>query len=79
MRIALTVGHSILKNGCITSADGTKFGGGSEYKFNKTISKYVAKELRKNGHDVDVIICPEKLFTASTQEKGYFTRRLHSS
>ena len=28
MRIAVVVGHSILKNKAITSADGTKLGGG---------------------------------------------------
>lgn len=71
MKIAITVGHSRLKNGCYTSADGTKFGGGNEYKFNKTFSSYLAKVLRKNGHTVDVIICPEKKFTKSVQEKSY--------
>lgn len=71
MKIALTVGHSILKSGAITSADGTRFGGGNEYKFNKTFSAYLAKALRNNGHKVDVIICPEKKFAKSTQEKNY--------
>ena len=71
MKIALTVGHSRLKNGYYTSADGTKFGGGNEYKFNKTFSTYLAKELRAKGNIVDVIICPEKKFTKSTQEKNY--------
>jgi N-acetylmuramoyl-L-alanine amidase len=71
MKIALTVGHSILKSGAITSADSTRFGGGNEYKFNKTFSTYLAKALRKNGHSVDVIICPEKKLTKLTQEKNY--------
>lgn len=71
MKIALTVGHSILKNGNITSADGTKFGGVSEYKYNKALAPYVAKYLRELGHTVDVIICPEKQFTVSTEEKAY--------
>ncbi len=71
MKIALTVGHSQLKNGYYTSADGTKFGGGNEYKFNKTFSNYLSKELKKKGHLVDIIICPEKKFTKSTQEKNY--------
>ena len=71
MKIAITVGHSRLKNGCYTSADGTKFGGGNEYKFNKTFSSYLAKALRKNGHTVDVVRCPEKQFAASKQEKNY--------
>lgn len=71
MRILLTVGHSILKNGAITSADGTKFGGGNEYKYCKSLSKYVKKALEANGHEVDREVCPEKTFTSSTQERTY--------
>lgn len=71
MKIALTVGHSILKNGNITSADGTRFGGISEYKYNKALAPYVAKYLRELGHLVDIIICPEKQFLVSTEEKAY--------
>ena len=71
MRILLTVGHSKLKNGSITSADGTKLGGGNEYKYCKSLSKYVKKALEANGHEVDRIVCPEKLFTTSTQERDY--------
>mgnify|MGYP002514809442 CR=1 FL=1 len=71
MRILLTVGHSILKNGAITSADGTKFGGGNEYKYCKSLSKYVKKALEANGHEVDREVCPENTFTSSTQERTY--------
>ncbi len=71
MKIALTVGHSILKNGNITSADGTKFGGVNEYKYNKELAPYIVKYLKELGHTVDLIICPEKQFTLSTQEKAY--------
>ena len=71
MKIALTVGHSKLKNGCYTSADGTKYGGCNEYKWCKRFSKQVAQALRKNGHTVKRIVCPEKTFTSSTQEKDY--------
>lgn len=71
MRILLTVGHSKLKNGCITSADGTKLGGGNEYNFNKSFSKYVKKEIEKLGHTVDLVICPEGVFTKALQEKSY--------
>ena len=71
MKIALTVGHSRLKNGCYTSADGTRYGGCNEYKWCKHFSKQLARALRKRGHIVDRIICPEKTFTSSTQEKGY--------
>lgn len=71
MKIALTVGHSQLKNGCYTSADGKKYGGCNEYKFNKAFSKQVANALRKNGHQVKRIICPEKKFTSWKQERTY--------
>jgi N-acetylmuramoyl-L-alanine amidase len=71
MKIALTVGHSILKNGNITSADGTKFGGVNEYKYNKELAPYIVKYLKELDHTVDLIICQEKQFTLSTQEKAY--------
>lgn len=71
MRIALTVGHSLLKNGNYTSADGKSYGGCNEYKYNKTFSKQVANALKKNGHTVTRIVCPEKQFTSFTQEKAY--------
>ena len=71
MRILLTVGHSKLKNGSITSADGTKFGGGNEYTYCKSLSKYVEKELEANGHEVDRVVCPEGKFTKYTEEKTY--------
>lgn len=71
MRIALTVGHSKLANGCITSADGRKYGGVNEYEFNKKLAPIVAKYLRLKGHTVDIIICPERKFKYSTEEKEY--------
>lgn len=71
MKIALTVGHSLLKNGCYTSADGKAYGGCNEYKWCKTFSKQLASALKKNGHKVKRIVCPEKTFTCSTQEKNY--------
>lgn len=71
MKIALTVGHSRLKNGYYTSADGTKYGGCNEYKWNKAFSKQVANALRKNGHKVDVIRCPEKKFMSWRDERDY--------
>lgn len=71
MRILLTVGHSVLKNGSITSADGTKFGGGNEYKYCKSLSKYLKKALEANGHDVDRVVCPEKTFVKVTEERTY--------
>lgn len=71
MKIAITVGHSQLKNGSYTSADGTAYGGCNEYKWCKKFSKQLATQLKKNGHKVDTIICPEKEFTSSKQEKPY--------
>ena len=37
------IGHSALKNGTITIADGTKFGGGNEYKYNKKTVLFMCK------------------------------------
>lgn len=71
MRILLTVGHSKLKSGAITSADGTAFGGGNEYTYCKSLSKYVKKYLESNGHEVDRVVCPEGKFTKSTDERTY--------
>lgn len=71
MKIAITVGHSLLKNGCYTSADGRKYGGCLEYHWCKHFGKNLKKALEKNKHEVDLIICPEKKFTKSSQEKSY--------
>lgn len=71
MKIALTVGHSKLKNGSYTSADGKSYGGCNEYKWCKAFSKQLAAQLKKNGHTVDTIICPENKFTSSKQEKPH--------
>ena len=78
MKIALTVGHSQLKNGSYTSADGKQYGGCNEYVYSKRLSKQVAQALRKNGHTVTRIVCPEKIFTSSTQEKTYKLNLINS-
>lgn len=78
MKIVLCVGHSLLKNGCYTSADGTRYGGCNEYKWCKAFSKQVASALKKNGHTVKRIVCPEKKFTSSTQEKAYKLNLINS-
>ena len=49
MRIALTVGHSLLKNGSYTSASGEDCGGVNEYKYNKKLMKKVKKYLESEG------------------------------
>lgn len=71
MKILLTVGHSILKTGACTSADGRPYGGVLEYTYNKGIVNNVADYLRSVGHTVDVVICPELRFSKSTDEKTY--------
>lgn len=71
MKIALTVGHSLLKNGNYTSADGRRYGGCNEYKWCKAFSKQAASALKKNGHTVKRIVCPEKKFTSSKEERLY--------
>lgn len=78
MEIILTVGHSRLKNGYYTSADGRPFGGVLEYEYNKNIVNDVASYLRGYGHTVDVLICPEKQFTMSTEEKAYKLSRVNA-
>lgn len=78
MKIILTVGHSILKTGSCTSADGRPFGGVLEYAYNKNIVNRVAEYLRSVGHKVDVLICPELRFSKSTEEKTYKLQRVNN-
>ena len=64
LKICVTVGHSRLKNGAYTSADGRYYGGVLEYKYCRDFAKkYLVPTLKKVGHDVTLIICPEKQFT----------------
>jgi hypothetical protein len=67
MKIAITVGHSILKNGLCTSANGVV----NEYQYCKMLSDFLSKILRDAGCTVDIIICPEKQFAKSTEERTY--------
>lgn len=78
MKIALTVGHSLLKNGHYTSADGKKYGGCNEYKWCRAFSRQVKKQLENKGFRVDRIVCPERKFTSSAQEKTYKLNRINS-
>lgn len=71
MKIAVVVGHSILKDGRCTSADGRHMGGCQEYNWCKAFAKQVKTALKKNGHQADIIICPERKFFGSSEEKGY--------
>lgn len=67
VKITLSVGHSILKNGNITSADGII----NEYKYCKEIAPIIKKYLEQLGCTVELIICPEKVFNSKEEEKPY--------
>lgn len=67
MNIFLSLGHSILKNGNITSANGVV----NEYKYNKELITHVRDYLVRAGHKVTLCMCPEKQFTSSSQERTY--------
>ena len=71
MKVLLSVGHSILKTGHCTSADGRPYGGVLEYAYNKAIVEDVKKYLQSAGHTVTLVICPELRFGKSTEEKTY--------
>lgn len=66
-KIALSIGHSILKNGECTSASGVV----NEYKYNKKLAPYIKKYLEKVGCIVDIINVPEKKYTSKSSEKTY--------
>lgn len=71
MKICISVGHSILKNGYITSADGTDSGGGNEYKFCKSFAPVLKKYLVASGHKVDIVRVPERSVTSQSEERKY--------
>ena len=78
LKICIIVGHSQLKNGTYTSADGREYGGVIEYKYCRDFSKqYLVPQLKEDGHTVDFIICPEKQFTDAKQEKEYKLSRIN--
>ena len=80
LKLCVTVGHSQLKNGAYTSADGRKYGGVIEYKYCRDFARlYLVPQLKANGHDVTLIICPEKQFTDSEQEKDYKLSRINKT
>ena len=66
-KIALSIGHSILKNGECTSASGVV----NEYKYNKKLAPYIKKYLEKVGCTVNIINVPEKKYTSKSSEKMY--------
>lgn len=71
MKILLFVGHSILKSGACTSADGRKYGGCLEYNWCKAFSKQVKAVLEEDGHTVKRVVCPEKTFPSKNNERTY--------
>ncbi len=71
MKVFLSVGHSILKSGACTSADGTAQGGVNEYQYCKALVPYVKKYLELAGCHVDLVICPERKFSSKNEERPY--------
>lgn len=67
MKICVSIGHSILKNGNNTSSNGIK----NEYNYNKLLAPKVVELLKKEGHTVKLMQCPERMFNKSTEEAGY--------
>lgn len=78
MKYALSVGHSILKNGNCTSASGEGRGGVNEYEYNKKLVKIVAKYIKAAGHKFTIIQCPERKFTSASQERSYKISKINS-
>lgn len=70
-KLALTVGHSLLKKGSYTSADGRGYGGVLEYDYNKELAPLIKRWMEKANWECDVIICPEKQFSSSKEESSY--------
>ena len=71
MKICISVGHSVLKNGYITSADGTAHGGGNEYKYCKEFARVLKKYLAAAGHTVTILRVPERTVKNQAEEKKY--------
>jgi hypothetical protein len=67
MKICVSIGHSILKSGENTSANGVK----NEYNYNKSLAPKIVELLKKEGHTVKLLQCPERMFIKSTEEAGY--------
>ena len=67
MKVFLSVGHSILKSGACTSADGEV----QEYAYCKALAPYVKKYLEQAGASVDLVICPAYQFSKAADERDY--------
>lgn len=77
MNIFVCVGHANYGDGVISSADGTKYGGVNEYKYNKELAPYVVKWLKAAGHKATLCIAPEGQMHSLADEINYFIREEH--
>ena len=75
MNICISVGHSILKSGSCTSANGLI----NEYLYCKSLAPVLQDTLSKEGNKVDVIICPERQFKSKNEEKTYKLEKINRS
>ena len=73
MKIACTVGHSILKTGQTTSATGVV----NEYQWCKKFVPILVDMFKSQGIDADLIICPEKQFAKAHEEKPYKLNKIN--
>lgn len=77
MKYFICVGHADYGNGIISSADGTKYGGVNEYKYNKELAPYVCKWLQAAGHEAVLCIAPEGKLHSLNEEIAYFIGEEH--
>lgn len=72
MKYFVCVGHANYGNGTISSADGTKYGGVNEYKYNKELAPYVCKWLQAAGHEATLCVAPAGQLHSLNDEINYF-------
>lgn len=77
MKYFICVGHANYGNGTISSADGTKYGGVNEYKYNKELAPYVCKWLQAAGHEATLCVAPEGQLHSLNDEINYFIGEEH--
>lgn len=77
MKYFICVGHANYGGGVISSADGTKYGGVNEYKYNKELAPYVCKWLQTAGHEAVLCIAPEGQLHSLNDEINYFITEEH--
>lgn len=74
MKLCIVVGHSILKNGNITSANQII----NEYKYCKELAIILVANLKKQNQKTDLLIIEEKKLTKRNEEKNYKLNILNS-